>query len=248
MNDSASAPDKSDDDVLSVGFDAGVRFDIHLEKKSRDRALGKRDRTRCLVFSSVARQLLDSPAKRPSIEVVMDETGLSRGTFYNYFTDIDECVVLLISGFFKALWNRGSFSASGLPHRPKFDPVHEANLWYCAAYETNAGLFAVYSQVATNTPELLRMREQMNADWVDRVLAASAKRRGRPYKGAEEAAFKGQMRLLISMSIEALRERNIHCDPLLLKSFPDVESLARGLTDMWHTTISKYETGSEHRR
>lgn len=232
---------------LELGIDANVRFDVLLEKKSRDRALGKRERTRFQVLSSVARQLLDNPAKRPAIEVVLEETGLSRGTFYNYFSDVDDCVVSLLSTFFKALWGRGSFRSPGQSRPPESDPVYEANLWYCIAYETNAGLFAAFSQVSTNTPALLRMRERMNADWVDRVLAASAKRRGRPYQGGEKAAFKGALRLLIAMSIEALRERNVHRDPLLLKSFPDVESLANGLTEVWHRTISEYESSSKRR-
>jgi AcrR family transcriptional regulator len=237
-----------DESWLAAGIDATVRFDTLLEKKSRDRALGKRERTRFLVLSSVARQLLDNPAKRPTIEAVLEETGLSRGTFYNYFTDVDDCVVSLLSAFFKALWGHGSFSSPGGKSRPpESDPAYEANLWYCIAYETNAGLFAAFSQVSTNTPALLRMREQMNADWVDRVVAASSKRRGRPYQGEEKAAFKGELRLLIAMSIEALRERNVHRDPLLLKSFPDVESLARGLTAMWLRTISAYEIGSKTR-
>lgn len=232
---------------LTLGIDATVRFDTLLEKKSRDRALGKRERTRFLVLSSVARQLLDNPAKRPSIEAVLEETGFSRGTFYNYFTDLDDCVVSLVSGFFKALWGRGSFSSRAKSRRPESDPAYEANLWYCIAYETNAGLFAAFSQASTNTPALLRMREQMNADWVDRIVAISSRRRGRPYQGAERAAYKGELRLLIAMSIEALRERNVHRDPLLLKSFPDVESLAQGLTVMWQRTFSEYESNPKRR-
>lgn len=236
-----------EDSWLALGIDATVRFDTLLEKKSRDRALGKRERTRLLVLSSVARQLLDNPAKRPAIEAVLEETGLSRGTFYNYFTDVDDCVVSLLSAFFQALWGRGSFSSRGKSHRPESDPAYEANLWYCIAYETNAGLFAAFSQVSTNTPALLQMREQMNADWVERVMAASSRRRGQPYQGEEKAAFKGELRLLIAMSIEALRERNVHRDPLLLKSFPDVESLAKGLTMMWQRTIAEYESSSKRR-
>ena len=230
-----------------LGIDFDERFDTLLEKKSRDRTLGKRERTRFLVLSSIARQLLDNPAKRPALEVMTDETGLSRGTFYNYFTDVDECVVALLSAFFKALWGRGSFSSAALSRRTGSDPVYEANLWYCIAYETNAGLFAAFSQVSTNTPALRKMREEMNAAWVDRVLAASGKRRGQPYQGAEKAAFMGQLRLLIAMSIEALRERTVHRDPLLLKSFPDVESLAQGLTVLWNRTISEHESGCKAR-
>ena len=104
-----------------LGIDFDERFDTLLEKKSRDRTLGKRERTRFLVLSSIARQLLDNPAKRPALEVVTDETGLSRGTFYNYFTDVDECVVALLSAFFKALWGRGSFSSAAFSRRTGSD-------------------------------------------------------------------------------------------------------------------------------
>lgn len=227
-----------------LGDDPVVRFDTLLERKSRDRSLGKRERTRFLVMSSVARQLLDNPAKRPAIEVVLEETGLSRGTFYNCFADVDVCVVSLLSAFFRALWRRRTFRSTPRSGESESDPVYEANLWYCVAYQTNAGLFAAFSQVAMNHPELLRMREQMNAEWVERVLAASVRRRGRPFENKEKTSYKGALRLLIAMTIEALRERNVHRDPMLLKSFPDVESLAKGLTAMWNRTISEYVNGA----
>ncbi len=221
-------------------IEEGVRFDALLELKSRDRSLGKRERTRFLVVSRLARQLLDEPAKRPLIEVILDETGLSRGTFYNYFTDIDEAVEALLGAFFKALWSRRSMRTAKDRTRPGFDPVYETNLWYCRAYETNAGLFAAFSQVATYTPSLLRMREAMNADWVERVLTAASRKRARPFETAERQAFQGAVRLLIAMSIEALRERYVHRDALLLKSFPDAETLAQGLTAIWRRTIEDH--------
>lgn len=126
--------------ALAPLFDAEVRFDTLLEKMRRARALGKRERMRLLVLSSVARQLLDNPARRPAIKTVIEETGLSRGTFYNDFNDIDECVVSLMSAFCKALRSRRSFSATAASRRKALDPVYEANLWYCMAYQTNAGL------------------------------------------------------------------------------------------------------------
>jgi AcrR family transcriptional regulator len=220
-------------------IEPGVRFDALLESKSRERGFGKRERTRFLVMSRVARQLLDEPAKRPLIESVLNDTGLSRGTFYNYFADIDKAVEELLGVFFAALWSHRSRPAKdrGDPH---YDPVHEANLWYCRAYETNAGLFAAFSQVAAYTPSLLRMRETMNAEWVDRVVNSTARRRDRAFDKAEKRAFQGMLRLMIAMSIEALRERYVHLDALLLKSFPDAEALAEGLTKIWRQTIEPY--------
>ncbi len=227
-------------DALHLAIQEGERFDALLKTRSMDRTLGKRERTRFLVLWQIARQLLEEPAKRPAIETVLDETGLSRGTFYNYFTDIDEAVETLLGAFFKALWSRRSSKRSEARNAPGFDPVYEANLWYCSAYKTNAGLFAAFSQVSAYTPALLRMREAMNADWVERVLNATARTRGKPFKAAERQAFQGALRLLIAMSIEALRERYVHQDALLLSSFPDVETMAQGLTAIWHRTIDAY--------
>lgn len=230
-------------DALQLTIHEGERFDALLKTRSMDRTLGKRERTRLLVLWQIAHQLLEEPARRPAIETVLDQTGLSRGTFYNYFTDIDEAVETLLGAFFKALWSRRprrSSMRSDAGNMPAFDPVFEANLWYCSAYETNAGLFAAFSQVSAYTPALLRMREAMNADWVERVLAATARARGKPFKAAERQAFQGALRLLIAMSIEALRERYVHRDALLLSSFPDVEAMANGLTAIWHRTIDAY--------
>jgi AcrR family transcriptional regulator len=220
-------------------IEQSVRFDVLLETKSRDRAFGKRERTRFLVMSRVAKQLLDEPAKRPLIESVLNDTGLSRGTFYNYFTDIDKAIEELLCVFFTALWSHRSGPVND-HEQQDYDPVYEANLWYCRAYEANAGLFATFSQIAAYTPSLLKMRETMNAEWVDRVVSATARRRGRPFDKAEKKAFQGMLRLMIAMSIEALRERYVHVDTLLLKSFPDAVELAQGLTKVWRQTIEHF--------
>ncbi|BDB30679.1 TetR/AcrR family transcriptional regulator (plasmid) [Cupriavidus sp. P-10] len=221
----------------------GSRFDVLLEARSKDRDFGKRDRTRFAVMASVARQLSDNPSRNPAMETVLDETGLSRGTFYNNFTDMDDAVGTVLSAFFQALWTRRSRPAGAFKQGEDTDAVYEANLWYCRAYETNAGLFAAFTRVASYTPTILRMREEMNAAWVDRVISASSKKRLRPLTDREHLAFQGALRLMIAMSIEALRERYVHLDSLLSRSFPDSESMARGLTDIWNETIKRHTAG-----
>jgi hypothetical protein len=42
----------------------------------------------------MARQLLDTPDYVPTVEGILESTGLSRGTFYNYFANVDECIVV----------------------------------------------------------------------------------------------------------------------------------------------------------
>ena len=144
----------------------------------------------------------------------------------------------VLSTFFHALWtNRPrSAQASAADH----DAVYEANLWYCESYETNAGLFAAFTRVAAYTPALLRMREAMNAKWVDRVIHATSKKYALDYSESERLSFRGELRLMVAMSIEALRERFIHGDELLSRSFPDAKAMAKGLSKIWNETILRH--------
>jgi AcrR family transcriptional regulator len=220
----------------------GERFDELLDIKSRDRKLPKRERTRCAVMACLARQLQADPGRRPLIETILNDTGLSRGTFYNYFDDIDVAVEAVLVAFFKALWSPpASRRGKGTATR-EVDAVYSANLWYCQAYETNAGLFAAFSQVSAYTPSLVRMREEMNAVWVDRVIEAVSRDHGAKFNASIRRDFRGALRLLIAMSIEALRERHVHHDELLTSSFRDAQELAAGLTNVWNDVIKAYVT------
>jgi AcrR family transcriptional regulator len=218
----------------------GERFDELLDLKSRDRKLPKRERTRCAVMACVARQLLADPGRRPLIETILNDTGLSRGTFYNYFDDIDVAVEAVLVEFFRALWSPPATRRKKESPTKETDAVFAANLWYCQAYETNAGLFAAFSHVSAYTPSLVRMREQMNAVWVDRVIEAVSRDYRVEFNTSLRHDFRGALRLLIAMSIEALRERHVHHDQLLTSSFPDAQKLAAGLTKVWNDVIKAY--------
>ena len=75
------------------------------------------------------------------------------------------------------------------------------------------------------------MRDEIIADWVDRVPAASRKA-GAVLPWLEKVASKGRLRLLTSITIQALGECDVHRDPLLLSSFPDIQSMVQGITVM----------------
>lgn len=227
-------------------IEQGERFDELLEIRSRDRSLPKRERTRCTVMACLAKQLLEEPGRRPLVETILNDTGLSRGTFYNYFNDIDEAVEALLMSFFRALWSPPAPRGGKGRAAKNEDAVYAANFWYCQAYETNAGLFAAFSHVSAYTPSLVRMREEMNAVWVDRVIEAVARDHGVKFDASLRREFRGALRLLISMSIEALRERHVHRDELLLSSFRDVDELAAGLTGIWNEVIKGFVARSHN--
>lgn len=233
---SQMSPELSERDVLNVEALPGERFDATLTRKSVDRTLAKGERTRFLVLAQTARQLLDTPDRVPTVEGILDSTGLSRGTFYNYFADVDECIVVLLSTFMESL-SQQRLSGGGDAEE---DVVYLTNLWYCAAYSLNAGLFAAFSRISSEKSALIQMRAEINARWIERVVKSAGRRRGRPFVGNERKAFCGEVRLLGSMTIEALRERYVHRDPLLSSSFPEIDDMARGLTVVWNRTINHY--------
>ncbi|SDV46503.1 TetR/AcrR family transcriptional regulator [Chitinasiproducens palmae] len=242
-----ATPERVPSPLDELVIDQNERFDELLDARSRDRTLPKRERTRCAVLACVARQLLAEPGRRPMIESILNDTGLSRGTFYNYFDDIDQAVEALLMAFFRALWSRPGPRRKKPAAARSEDAVYATNLWYCRAYEANAGLFAAFSHVSAYTPSLVRMREEMNAVWVDRVIDAVARDDAIEFGAALRREFKGALRLLIAMSIEALRERHVHRDDLLLKSFRDAEELAAGLSNIWKEVIAGFVARARRR-
>jgi AcrR family transcriptional regulator len=217
-----------------------LRFEDTLAKRSRDRSLPKRERTRYLILAIVAHHVQASPATRPTVEAILQEAGLSRGTFYNYFNDMDECLSSLLTLFIQHA-TYDNIDRNPRKHRSSLESVYEANLAYCRAYESNAGLFALFSQFSSRDENLLRLRENLNAEMVERIVAVVAHRRGRAFDEGERRRFEGVLRMLVAMTIEVLRERFVHQDALMKQSFPTVQSLASGLTEIWYRTMMAYE-------
>ncbi|MBK4723132.1 TetR/AcrR family transcriptional regulator [Azospirillum sp. YIM DDC1] len=217
---------------------APLFFEEVLAMWSRERTRPKRERTRYMLLSIVARHLRTSPGKLMTVEALLDEAGLSRGTFYNYFKDMDECAAVLVNLFFEHVTYRRSASKGP---RSSYDAILDANTVYCRAYEANAGVYSLFSELATRDPEVLRMRERMNSEWVDRIIAVVARRRGRPFSEDERSKFEGVLRLMIAMTIESLRERFVHGDALLCRSFPTADSLAKALSDQWYKAMEEFD-------
>lgn len=213
-------------------------FEEVLAIKSRERTRPKRERTRYMLLSLVARHLRTTRGKLMTVEALLDEAGLSRGTFYNHFKDMDECAAALVKLFFEHVTYRRTLTKGP---RSSYEAILAANTDYCRAYEANAGVYSLFSELATRDPEVLRMRERMNSEWVDRIIRAVSRRRGQPFEAEERGRFEGVLRLLIAMTIESLRERFVHGDALLCRSFPTADNLAKALSDQWYLAMVEFE-------
>lgn len=223
---------------IRVGGSATRRFDEMLAQKSLDRSLPKRVRTRNLFLMIAARCIQEDATRNPTVEIVLDQAGLSRGTFYNHFKDIDDLVFEMLLNFFEYI---GSSRVSSSRNLSSYDAVLEANSWYCQTYAANANLFAAVHRNAA----LLAIRQQHNATWVQKVVHVSERRRGKRFTPARRTEYEGVIRILITMTIESMRDRFVNHDELLCRSFPTVVEMATKLSDIWHRTMMEYENPNE---
>lgn len=237
-------PVTPDDEEKTVQRDAQVsmhgpgeevaRFEDMLLENSRDRGLGKRLRTRFLLLTIVARCIQKDPSKDPTLDQVLEQSGTARSTFYTNFKDVEECVTEVLTLFFEYV---AESRASGARELSSYQAILDANSWYCHFFEANAGLFAAVAR----SSKVLKDREDQNYNWARKVVHVSEKRRGAPFSKAVRKEYEGVVRLLITMTIEAARERFVLKDKLLVATYRTPSALATALTAIWYRMTVGYE-------
>lgn len=210
-----------------------IRFEQRLVDQSRDRSQPKRERTRFLFLSAIAEQLQFHSHAKLSVELILDETGLSRGTFYNYFRDLDDAIFAVLKAFLES-WLAGRHDTK---KKAGHEAIVETNLFYCRSYEENAGLFAAIAYFSPRNQDLHALRQGINDEWVSKIVHSMERRRNEQFEAEERLALEGRLRMLIAMSVETLQERFIYHDKVLCRSFPTVERLAQALSAIWQDVM-----------
>jgi AcrR family transcriptional regulator len=216
---------------------AAMAFSNMLNQKAKDRTLKKTERTRYLILSMLAHRFEFHPTAKVTVESILEETGLSRGTFYNHFKDVDECIYVLFQLFMEQ-WDDRVRSP-----QPKdlFASIFEVNHYYCVRYEQNAPLFAAYTYYAAGLPDLLALRNRINSDWVKRIVSTIRKKTAPGLTSTQVQKLEGCIKMLVAMTIETLRERYINCDDMLTQAFKTSEELTHAISRQWYPVLAKPE-------
>lgn len=226
-----------------------LSFDEFLLRQSKDKKNPKRERTRYILLSQVANHLKTRGKNNFNVDSIIDEAGLSRGTFYNNFKDIEDAKACLILEFLEKSRRPKKISTGVEKHRSndlnfknkRYSSILETNIYFCKSYQANAHIYSILSDLSLHNPEILKVRESMNYDWVNEIVKSLDRRRGKPLSNEGELSLKGALRVLITMTIETLKERYVLEDKLLRESFPTADNLAEMLSEIWYKVMSDYE-------
>lgn len=212
---------------------SSLRFEEMLAAKALDRSLSKRERTRYVFVTIAARFLQDNPAQNPTVEYLLEQSGLVRSTFYNHFKDIESCVLEVLSMFFEYIEGSRVSSSRKLP---AYDAIWRRTCGTRGPTRPMPTCSAIHRNAA-----LCKIRERRNDQWAMKVVHVSGRRRGREFTGAERVEYAGTIRILITMIIETLSERYINNDALISKAFPDPDDIAKKISAIWYEVIKRYE-------
>jgi len=193
----------------------------------------KREKTRAKILAATAKQLEKVGYDALTVDDIIHEVGMARGTFYIYFENRSFAVEAVMMAYFKALSeNRPKVTG----HDP-FDAIMEFNRYYVANYARNSALVACIEPLCRERQEISQLRQQGNHDWCQSVVRDLEKRCG---DAALQTPAAVKTLLIWSMSSlvdELLREMYINKSPHLAELTDNTDQVAELISLVWFRAL-----------
>lgn len=132
-------------------------------------------RTRARLVTAAREVFEDVGFLDARITQITEKAGVAYGTFYTYFSTKEDVFREVAHAVQQELLQRRQRTSGAVDGGREVNPVaaiERANRQYLEAYARNARIMAVLEQVATFSPELLRIRRQVRLDFVNRSARA----------------------------------------------------------------------------
>lgn len=213
----------------------GIHLATLLEQRA-DAALNapKRIRTRRRLLSATASTMERSGYEGLTIDAVVKEAGVARGTFYLYFSDKSDAAIAVMRVFvamMRIFRPRGSRALSAA------ESIYRTNLFYILSYSTNSRLLAGRESLMRDRPELIQTRDTINRRWTQTVLQDLCRRTGAPHALTTNPQARLAVRAVIAMADEFLREIYVYKSPSLVDLAQTPDKVAEALSQVWHRAI-----------
>lgn len=213
----------------------GARVATILKQRSLQSAgVSKRVRTRRRLLAATTRVMEQSGYEGLTIDAIVHEAGVARGTFYLYFSDKSDAALAVIR-VFSALMR--IYRPRGGSALPAIQSIYNTNLFYSLSYAANSRLLAGRESLMRDRPDLVRRRDAVNVWWTHAVLRDLCRRTDAPSTLLTDPQARLTIRAVISMADEFLREIYVYKSPALVKLAPTPHHTALALSQVWHRAI-----------
>lgn len=204
------------------------------ERNDRRSRKSKRARTRNALIAATAQQMEQHGYAGLTIDGIVDEARLARGTFYLYFSNRSEAAFAV----------RRKFSALMRARRPRrtremtrYEVLFAVNLFYIKTYRMNARLLAGREALTHDLPKAAVLRDFLNHRWARLILRDITRSTAMTAMVEEDRRSLLAVRTAIAMSDELLREALIYHSPTMNDLASDDHTLAEVMSIIWYRTL-----------
>jgi len=197
----------------------------------------KRVRTRRKLIAATATVMEQCGYEGLTIEAIVKEAGVARGTFYLYFSDRSDAAIVVMRAF-AALMRQ--YRPRGGGKLPAVQSIFRTNLFYILSYSLNSSLLAGRESLMRDRPQLVSRRDAINSHWAH-IILKDLHRRSHFADMRANPQVQLAIRAIISMADEFLREIYVYKSPSLVRLAQDPNEVAWALTQVWHRAVFGYD-------
>lgn len=204
------------------------------ERARKAQRRNKRVRTRLSLIAATAAQMEAVGYERLTIDAIVEDARLARGTFYLYFANRSEAA-MAVRRAFNALMRSRRPRTRGTASR--YQAILAVNRFYVACYRRNAPLLRGHEALMHDRPALSHSRDFLNHRWARVILRDILRSKGLPPGEANETRSILAARTAIAMADELLREAFVNDNPNLQAIAQDEDEIAEVLSILWYRAL-----------
>lgn len=207
----------------------GEGFQAELLAEAERPGLRKGERTALRLRAAICALLETVPLSQLKVQEICAHAGISQGTFYLYFPDRDHLLNAVLQDFVAFVRRRMLDAArDSADHAAS---LHATTLVYCRMFAADRGLMKILLNHYEDFPQARAIFQGLNRAWIDTV-ARSVRRRIADGAMADDEIVR-RAYALGGMVDQYLANLLLARDESLAAVSPDLDTVARTLTDIW---------------
>jgi AcrR family transcriptional regulator len=204
-------------------------FQAALLAEAESGGLRKGERTALRLRAAICALLEDVPLSQLKVQEICARAGISQGTFYLYFPDRDHLLNAVLEDF--VAFVRRSMLDAARDSADRAASLYATTLAYCRVFAANRGLMKILLNHYEDFPRARAIFQGMNRAWIDTVARSIRRRLADTALPDDEIVRRAYA--LGGMVDQYLANLMLARDDSVAAVSPDLETVARTLTEIW---------------